>query len=187
MRSLAWILVLVTAGCALFRPPAATPTPPWPALEASNFGAMHNVSKCGEVWFGGGITAEDVELAQRRGVKSLVDLSFPDEDPGFDLGRECSDKKITYYNFQLLSPDALTDKNAEDALYLFRDTEQHPLLVVCGSGSNGAMFFALWRVLDHQMPFDDAREEALRVGMQPGPIAAYLKEQAERLSEKEGE
>ena len=71
--------------------------------------------------------------------------------------------------------------------FLFRDTEQHPLLVVCGSGSNGAMFFALWRVLDHQMPFDDAREEALRVGMQPGPIAAYLKEQAERLSEKEGE
>jgi len=185
VRSLAWALLLVLAGCELFQPPAAIPLPPWPELEASDFGAMRNVSKCGDVWFGGGITEEDVELAYRRGVKSVLDLSFPHEDPGFDLGRECSDLGINLYDPNLLAPDALTDRNAEIALDLFRDPERHPLLVVCGSGSNGAMFFALLRVLDHQMPLAEAQEEALRAGMRPGKLGVYLAEQVEKLSPKE--
>ena len=185
MRSLACVLLGVTAGCELFQPSPATAPPSWLELEASDFGSMHNVSKCGEVWFGGGITAEDVELAYRRGVESILGLGFPDEDPGFDLGRACADRSINLYDPKLLGPDDLTDQDADFALNLFRDPKRRPLLVVCGTGSNGATFFALWRALDHKMPLDEALEEARRAGMQLGPLETYVREQVERLSPKE--
>ncbi len=193
MRLIPGLLLLILAGCELFQPPAAPPKPPWPELRASDFGAMRNVSKCGDVWLGGGVTLEDVELAYRRGVKSILDLSFPGEGPDFDLGRACSEQdkeknqepEINHYEAGLLGPDALTDRNADFALDLFRDQEQRPLLVVCGSGSNSATFFALWRVLDHEMPLEEALEEARRAGMRPGPLAAYVEGQVARLREKE--
>ena len=178
---LASILLLAASSCALFQPPAATPPPPWPKLEASNFGAMRNVSKCGAVWFGGGLTSDDVKLAQRRGVKSILDLSFSGEDLGFDLGRMCADLGIALYDPNLIAPDALTDRNADVALDLFRDPARKPLLVACSSGSNGAAYFALWRALDHGMPLEDALEEARRSGMRPGPLEAYVRGQVERL------
>ncbi len=186
MRSLAGLLLLVTVGCALFQPPAAIPPAPWAELEAAHFGGLRNVSKCGKVWFGGGATEGDVELAYRRGVRSVLDLGFPGEEPDFDLRRACLDHGIDLYDPGLLGPDALTDRNADEALDLFRDPERHPLLLVCGTASNGATFFALWRALDHQMPLEDALEEARRAGMRPGPLEAYVRAQFERLSLKEG-
>jgi hypothetical protein len=182
VKLLTSILVLAASSCALFQPPAATPPLPWPKLEASDFGAMRNVSKCGEVWFGGGLTADDVKLAQRRGVKSILDLSFSGEDLGFDLGRMCADLGIALYDPNLIAPDALTDRNADIALDLFRDPARKPLLVACSSGSNGAMYFALWRALDHDMPLEEALEEARRSGMRPGPLETYVQGQAERLT-----
>ncbi len=186
MRALALLLLLVTSSCELFQPPAAIPPTPWAELEAANFGGLRNVSKCGEVWFGGGVSEGDVELAYRRGVKSVLDLSFPDEEPDFDIRRTCFDYGIALYDSDLLGADVLSDRNADEALDLFRDTEHHPLLVVCGTASNGATFFALWRALDHEMPLEDAIEEARRAGMRPGPLESYVRAQFERLSPKEG-
>ena len=175
------LIPLAAASCALFQPPVAAPPPSWPELEASTFGAMRNVSKCERIWFGGALTNEDVELARRRGVQSILDLSFSDEELGFDLGQACSEHGLALYHPNLLGPEDLTDRNAEVALDLLRDPARQPLLVVCSSGSNGAAFFALWRTLDHGMPLAEALEEARRSGMRPGPLEAYVREQAERL------
>lgn len=180
------LLLLLSSSCELFQPPAAIPPPAWVELEAAYFGDLRNVSKCGDVWFGGGVTGGDVELAYRRGVQSVLDLSFPDEEADFDLRRACFDHGIDLYDPGLLGPDTLTDRNADEALDLFRDAGRHPLLVVCGTGSNGATFFALWRALDHQMPIEEAIEEARRAGMRPGPLELYVRAQFERLSLKEG-
>jgi len=186
VRALAGFLLLVTASCELFQPPAAMPPPPWEELEQSHFGELRNVSKHRGIWLGGGVTEGDIELAYRRGVRSVLDLSFPKENPGFDLRQACFDHGIDCYDPDLLGPDALTDRNADEALDLFRDTEHHPLLVVCGTGSNGATFFAVWRALDHEMPIEEAIEEARRAGMRPGPLEAYIRNQFVRLSPKEG-
>ncbi|MCH2105598.1 MAG: hypothetical protein MK291_03025 [Planctomycetes bacterium] len=185
MRALAALLVLCASSCELFQPPAATPPSPWAELEAAQFGGLRNVSKCGAVWFGGGITGPDVELAYRRGVRNILDLGFPDEEPDFDLGRACFEHGIDLYDLGLLGAEALTDRNADEALDLFRDEDHHPLLVVCGTGSNSATFFALWRALDHQMPLEEAIEEARRAGMRPGPLEAFIRAQHERISRAE--
>ena len=186
VRTLAVLLLLLPSSCALFQPPAAILPPSWVELEAAHFGDLRNVSKCGDVWFGGGVTEEDVELAYRRGVQSILDLSFPEEEPDFDLRRACADNGIALYDLDLLRAEVLSDRNANEALDLFRDTEHHPLLVVCGTASNGAAFFALWRALDHEVPFDEALEEARRAGMRPGPLETYVRAQFERLSSEEG-
>ena len=186
VRALAALLLLSATSCELFQPPAVAPPPSWAELETAQFGGLRNVSKCGEVWFGGGITAPDVELAYRRGVRNILHLGFPGEEPDFDLGRACFDYRIDLYDLGLLGAEALTDRNADEALDLLRSDERRPLLVVCGTGSNSATFFALWRALDHEMPLEEAIDEARRAGMRPGALEAFIREQHARLSEAEG-
>jgi len=183
LKRLACFALVAVTSCELFKPPPAVIAPGWPELEASSFGEMANVSMCERLWFGGGVTESDVELAFRRGVKRVLDLSFQDDEPAFDLKLACDSYGIELVDAALLDVESLSEEDADLALGIFRDTDSRPLLVLCEAGSNSAAFFALWRVLDHEMPLDLALDEARRAGMRPGVLEEYVRAQHVRLIE----
>lgn len=183
MKKLACVVLIAATGCALFKPPPAPSAPGWPALEASNFGAMENVSMCERLWFGGGVTEGDIDLAFRRGVKHVLDLSFKADELAFDLKLICDSHEIELIDARLGDAESLSAEDADLALQIFRDLDRRPLLVLCEAGSNSATFFALWRALDHEMPLDLALDEARRAGMRPGVLEEYVRAQHDRLSE----
>jgi hypothetical protein len=183
VKRVALLAFALSTGCELFQPPPALPAPEWSALEVSNFGAMENVSMSERLWFGGGVTEPDIELAFRRGVKRVLDLSFQGDDLGFDLVEACDSYGIELVEAGLSDAESLSGDDADLALGVFRDTESRPLLVLCEAGSNSAAFFGLWRSLDHEMPLELALDEARRAGMRPGVLEEYVLAQHARLKE----
>ena len=185
MKRLALLGFSLLAGCELFRPPPAIVDPEWPQLETSDFGEMQNVSMSGGLWFGGGVTESDVKLAFRRGVKNILDLSFDGDEVGFDLKEACASYGIELIDAGLVDAESLGGDERASVLEIFRDRERHPLLVVCETGSTSAAYFALWRILDHEMPIDVALDEARRAGMRPGTLEEYVRSQAALLGRED--
>ena len=185
VKRLALLGVSLLAGCELFRPPPAILEPEWPQLETSDFGEMQNVSMSGGLWFGGGVTEGDVKLAFRRGVKHILDLSFDGDEVGFDLKEACASNGIELIDAGLVDAESLGGDERALVLEVFRDRERHPLLVVCEAGSTSAAYFALWRILDHEMPIDVALDEARRAGMRPGTLEEYVRAQAALLGRED--
>jgi len=183
LRRLAYLALFAAAGCELFQPPPAVSVPEWSELELSHFGEMQNVSMIERLWFGGGVTEADIELAFRRGVKRVLDLSFQADELDFDLKLACDSYGIELVDADLGDGESLSGEDADLTLEIFRDTDSRPLLVLCEAGSNSAAFFALWRVLDHEMPLDLALDEARRAGMRPGVLEEYVISQHARLKE----
>ncbi len=183
MKRLTYLALFAVAGCELFQPPPALPLPEWPELEVSHFGEMQNVSMSERLWFGGGVTEADIELAFRRGVKRVFDLSFKADELDFDLKLACDSYGIELVDAGLDDAESLSGEDAELALEIFRDADSRPLLVLCEAGSNSAAFFALWRVLDHEMPLELALDEARRAGMRPGLLEEFVLAQHARLTE----
>ena len=129
------------------------------------------------------MTEPDIELAFRRGVKRVLDLSFQADEFNFDLKLACESHGIELIDAGLNDAESLSGADADLTLEIFRDVDSRPLLVLCEAGSNSAAFFALWRVLDHEMPLDLALDEARRAGMRPGVLEGYVLAQHERLKE----
>ncbi len=167
MKKLACVVLIAATGCALFKPPPAPSAPGWPALEASNFGAMENVSMCERLWFGGGVTEGDIDLAFRRGVKHVLDLSFKADELAFDLKLICDSHEIELIDARLGDAESLSAEDADLALQTFRDLDRRPLLVLCEAGSNSATFFSLGRALDLELPLERTLDPSLLEGILP--------------------
>jgi hypothetical protein len=144
---------------------------------------MENVSMCEGLWFGGGVTEADIELAFRRGVKRIFNLSFDADELAFDLESVCDSYGIELVDADLGDEESLSGEDADLALEILRDLDSRPLLVLCEAGSNSAAFFGLWRSLDHEMPLELALDEARKVGMRPGALEGFVRAQHARLSE----
>ena len=183
MRRNALLALLAVSACELFQPPAEPLPPTWSSLESSDFGAMQNVSMSEQLWFGGGVTEPDIELAFRRGVKCILNLSFRGDEASFDLKRACESFGIELADVGLIDAESLSSDEADATLEILRDMERRPLLVFCEVGSNSAAFFALWRSLDHEMPLGEALNEARMSGMRPGALEEYVRAQHARLSD----
>ena len=55
------------------------------------------------------------------------------------------------------------------------------LLLVCGTGSRSAIFFAIHRAAVCGAPLDVALEDARAAGMKPGEPEPFVRQQVERL------
>jgi hypothetical protein len=70
----------------------------WPPLETAEMGSMHNVSVSGELWLGGVPSADDLDLAKRRGILYLIDVCTPEERPGYDMQVACQELGISLFD-----------------------------------------------------------------------------------------
>jgi protein tyrosine phosphatase (PTP) superfamily phosphohydrolase (DUF442 family) len=160
--------------------PVETP-PPYPLLAPDDFGSMQNVSSSGNLWIGGMPSAEDLELAQRRGVELVIDLSVPSEARTCDVAVECRKLGIAYASAGITTDSKLTSGSVDLVLAELRREPPVPTLVFSGTGSRSATYLAIYRVLDLGVPLKEALIEARQAGMQAGPSADFVCSEVARL------
>ncbi len=137
---------------------------------------MHNVSVAGSIWFGGIPSAEDIDLARRRGVArviALCDPSWRDDE----LVRRCADLNLEFERVPVREGEPVPGGSVESVLQALDAADEKPVLMFCDTGGKSAMFFAIHRVLGGALGLEAALVEARRAGMKPGESEAFVRDQ----------
>lgn len=153
-----------------------------PAIESADLGRMRNVSRTGDVWFGSAPCAEDLDLARRRGIRTVVDLSLQEEDPACDVRGVSSELGLKYFDLALTREHFLNDESVDLVLAKLDEPGSGPFLLFCGSGGRCAMFVAIYRASELGVPLEVALEEARHNGMDGGNQADFVRAQVQRLT-----
>jgi len=159
-------------------------TASYPEIVASSFGEMRNVSVTGSIWFGTTPTIADLELAERRGIERVIDLSTPGEESECDVAGVCGELGLEYLMAANDSGDVVADHCVDLVLGWLR--EGQPTLMFDGSGGRCATYVAIHRAADLGVPLEAALVEARRAGMKPGEPEIFVAEQVSRLTSAAG-
>lgn len=161
--------------------PQPLDTPPYPPLEVAELGTMRNVSRCGELWFGSAPRAADLDLARRRGVRLVIDLSAPDEIPECDVPAVSAEMGLRYLDAGGSASEVASDGVVDLVLRELEVASGEPVLLFCANGGRCAAFVAIRRVVHQGVPLEQALVEARRAGMKPGEPEDFVRAQVERL------
>lgn len=174
------ISLLLASACGSTQ--AKTTQRAYPEIVASSFGEMRNVSVTGSIWFGTMPSADDLELASRRGIERAIDLSTPSEASKCDLTSVCSALGIDYMVAGMHPAELVTDHCVDLVLAWLKESRGKPTLMFDGSGGRCATFLAIYRSVELSVPLEEALVEARRAGMKPGAPEEFVRAQYERLS-----
>ena len=178
-HTLALCALIASAACHAPRRESQSPT--YPPIESGVFGSMRNVSVSGRIWFGGAPDEGDLDLARRRGIETVIDLTTPDETNGVNAAQVCARLGLEYRHLGLPSPERLTDEAVDLVLAWLGPEERGRTLMFCGNGGRCATFLAIYRALAVGVPVEEALVEARRAGMRPGEPEEFVRRQVERL------
>ena len=175
--ALALAVSLAAAACASDRA-SEHPGMPYPVLEGADFGGMHNVSQCGHVWVGSRPSVPDLELAVRRGVAVVVDVTSPSAQMRADLAQAARDLDLRYVVLGSASEE-LTDGDVDLFVTTLSEARDDFVLVFCDNGGRSAKLLAIFRVLLDGAPLQAALDDARRCGMKPGADEAFVRAQVQ--------
>jgi protein tyrosine phosphatase (PTP) superfamily phosphohydrolase (DUF442 family) len=176
------VVVIAGAGC---RSSSSTTldTNHTPSARRSTLGSMSNVSEIDGVWIGSRPSLSDLDLARRRGIGVVLDLSPAGDDAGYDLPAACATRRIAYIRLDVRKT-MLPDETVDRVLAELRRPDRGPVLVFCSDGSRAAMLFAIWRALDGGIGVDEAIVEARRSGMKPGVQESFVRLQVGKRTQR---
>ena len=161
-------------------PRAAEADAPVPA----QLGSIGNVHRFGDVWLAGQPRAEDLALAQERGVRTVLNLRHESEIRGFEEPLVVTELGMRYVSLPWNGPDELTD-DVFDRARAVLDTAERPLLLHCGSANRVGAVWIPWRVLDGGISVERAVAEAREIGLETPEYEAKAREYVARQSAHE--
>ncbi len=131
-------------------------------LRAAQLGGMRNGAVAEGVWTGGEPELADLDLAERRGVRLVIDLRAcsprrPSLAACEELGMQCVALPLPHE-----LEHAATDEQVDAVLELL--DRRVPTLVVCEDGSRSATMLALHRLVLGQTSLELALQELRGVG-----------------------
>lgn len=159
-------------GSALNRVDAADDPPP--KLEACKIGKASPAHRLGKLYLAGQPQVEDFQIAKEQGIKTVLNLRKKEE---LTWDEEAAIKKmgLNYINLPFQSPAELKDDVFEQARKVLSDKERQPVLLHCASANRVGAIWLAHRVLDDNVPYDQALEEARKVGLKAPPLEAAAK------------
>ena len=155
---------------------------------------MRNVSTMGSIWFGAMPSVEDLELASRRGVERVIDLSTTDERGEYSIASVCSRLGLKYCSAAIRTQGPPSDESVDFVMELLAEAcpansagsgDDVRTLMVDGSGGRCASFIAIYRVRWLDVPLEEALVEARRAGMKPGASEDFVRAQVTRIDESQ--
>jgi len=117
------------------------------ALEPYECGTITKLHTLGGVFLASQPKPEDLEQAQKGGIKTVVNLRHEDELEDFDERAVVTGLGLTYVSLPWNGPDELTDAVFDEARHLLNAAER-PLLLHCSSANRVGAVWIPWRVLD---------------------------------------
>ncbi|MFT7670359.1 MAG: hypothetical protein ACI8X5_003067 [Planctomycetota bacterium] len=154
----------------------------YPAMVASSLGEMRNVSVTGSVWFGASPSDEDLQLASRRGIERVIDLSTPSDAANCNVAKVCAVLGLEYLMASLNPNDLEANHCVDLVMGWLRNDGGAPTLMFDGSGGRCATYLAIYRSVFLKVPLEEALVEARRAGMKPGEPENFVRAQYDRLS-----
>ncbi|MDP6539349.1 MAG: hypothetical protein QF903_02705 [Planctomycetota bacterium] len=162
--------------------PTLSSPPDYPPLETDTFGSMRNVFVVDGIWLGSTPAWEDLELAERRGVECVIDLSSPDEHTDLDVAATCARFGMEYVGITRADTALPADAAVDEVLARFRRPDRPRTLVFCGSGARCVALMAIHRAVVVGVPLERALDEARRAGLTPGELEEFVRAQVRRLA-----
>ena len=181
-RTLSLVLVLPISACQLVGS-SESAEHDIASASRSSLGSMQNVSEIDGVWIGSLPQPADLDLARRRGISVAIDLSLPEEEPGYDLSGTCATHRIAYLHLGSRKNE-IADESIDRVLAEVRRLDRGPVLIFCTDGSRAAVMFAIWRALDGGIGVEEAIVEARRSGMKPGASESFVRQQVARRARR---
>ncbi|MBI5758292.1 MAG: protein tyrosine phosphatase family protein [Planctomycetales bacterium] len=154
-----------------------------PKLEACKIGKAQPSHRLGNLYLAGQPQAEDFQLAKEQGIKTVLNLRKKEE---LTWDEEAAVKKLglTYINLPFASPAELKDEVFDQARKVLRDKERQPLLLHCASANRVGAIWLAHRVLDDKVPYEQALDEARKVGLKAPPLEEAAKNYISRVQTK---
>ena len=173
------LFLITTLGLAACRATTEEIKPTWAPVVEARMGTMEICSYSEELWFGSTPSAADLELAQRRGFRRVIDLGCR---AGADLAAVAAELGMAWEVIPVLAGDQLHDAQVDHVLELLRTKSEARTLMVCDDGGASAALFAIHRVVQAGMSLDEALVEARRSGLRWVPGARDVRAQVDRLA-----
>lgn len=182
------LVVLATASCSETRedtgqkdrsavPGAATGT----TLEAAELGETRNVHAIGKNLLCGQPTEAEFAIAKERGIQVVVNLRT-DGEIDWDEAAVVEQLGLEYEHIPFRAPETLTDEVFDNVRDVMRQADEKPVMIHCGSANRVGAVWLTHRVLDEDVPLEQATEEAKEVGLRDDD---YLKKAIDYIERNE--
>lgn len=187
MRALVPVLALLAYAPLLFCACASAERAPGPItgpkpVLSTGLGQLRGVAYAGAVWIAPLPGKAELELARRRGIVTLLDLSSVAESSGRDLRGACRESSLEYVDARPANEDDPDDALVDRVLDEIARLAPHAVLLVSANATRAAMFFAIHRVLHDGVSLEQALVEARRCGMKAGSCESFVRRQVGRLT-----
>ena len=152
---------------------------PTTALQPATLGSTRNVHTFGETILAGQPSADDLELAKARGVKTIISLRLPDETD-WDEKAAVEALGMNFHRIPFRDADALTDDVFDDVRTILNDNNAGPVMLHCASANRVGAVWLAHRVVDKGLTLEQAEQEANVVGL----TRADYRDQAVRYAQQ---
>jgi len=147
-------------------------------VEPRRFGSVDRLHAFDGIYFASQPGPEDLRAAKEAGLATVVDLRHPHE-AGFDEADVAAEVGLAYVAVPWNGPDELTDDVFDRARERLRSAER-PILVHCGSANRVGAIWLAHRVIDYDVPVEQALEEARRIGLRTPAYEAAARDYLSR-------
>ena len=148
-------------------------------IVACELGDMSNVSVCGDILLGETPSISALDVANRRGIRTLISL-LPSEAPADQvIAAECRRLGIIFIPVGV-DNEVPDNRDVDRVMEALNMEGRNSVLMYCATGSQAMMFFAIYRAVYEGVPVEAALEAARRGGMTPGQ-SDLVREQVARL------
>jgi len=131
---------------------------------------------------GGQPAATHLEALKAAGVALVLDIRDPLEPRPFDEPALLRSLGVEYINIPVQS-GALSENLIERILDVLRSTRDAPVFFHCASGNRVGGALIPYFMLDHKMDEEDAKLQAMRVGLRSGELLEWGLDYARRKRE----
>lgn len=122
---------------------------------------------------------DDLRIASNEGIRNVVNLRLPGENPDFDEVAVAAKLGLGYVSLPFKSVDDLSDDFLDRARELLGSVDR-PALVHCSSANRVGAIWLPWRVLDGGLDYDRALAEAKTIGLTSPDYEAKVRDYIER-------
>jgi uncharacterized protein (TIGR01244 family) len=136
------------------------------AVGQNNVSAVNFVRLNAEVCLSGQPSVEDLERLREQGVRTILNLRRPEEDPeGQGLERKRAQEMGFKYLVIPIDAANITTSQVEEFFRAVRAEENRPLLIHCRTAARVGALWWIHRVLNDGWNCAKAEQEARRIGL----------------------
>ena len=149
------------------------------AGQASKISTRNFLRINSEICTSGQPSLEDLSRFKEEGIRAILNLRRPSEDPILaEEEKKARALGLRYFNIPVDSSN-LQEEDADEFVRVVADEANRPILIHCGSANRVGGFWIIYRVLQDHWSFEEAEEEARRIGLRNPGLADFARKYIE--------